>query len=172
MASFIKRNGRWTSRVMKTGYPETTQTFASKSSALKWTQRVESDPERFLPEQVSEDHQLKTGGDLLRKYEREVTPQKKGRDKEKYRLRILQSSPLSGVLLRGLRAHHITKFRDDRLKEVATGTVLKDLYPTAAVSRRIDRHGSRLAANSENFLGVKTLPSFMPRTMIASLSGP
>ena len=83
MASFIKRNGRWTARVRKTGYPETTQTFPNKASALKWSQRVESDPDKFLTEQVSEDHQLMTVGDLVRKYEKEVTPQKKGKDKEK-----------------------------------------------------------------------------------------
>ena len=58
MASFIKRNGRWTARVRKTGYPETTQTFPNKASALKWSQRVEYDPEKFLTEQLPEAHQL------------------------------------------------------------------------------------------------------------------
>ena len=65
MASFIKRNGRWTARVRKTGYPETTQTFPNKASALKWSQRVGYDPEKFLTEQVSEDHQLRTVDDLI-----------------------------------------------------------------------------------------------------------
>ena len=133
MASFIKRNGRWTARVRKTGYPETTQTFPNKASALKWSQRVEYDPEKFLTEQVSENHQLRTVGDLLRKYEKEVTPQKKGRDKERYRLRVLQRSTLSGVSLSELKPHHITKFREDRLKEVSAGTVLKDLSLLSAV---------------------------------------
>lgn len=133
MASFIKRNGRWTARVRKTGYPETTQTFPNKASALKWSQRVEYDPEKFLTEQVSENHQLRTVGDLLRKYEKEVTPQKKGRDKERYRLRVLQRSTLSGVSLSELKPHHIIKFREDRLKEVSAGTVLKDLSLLSAV---------------------------------------
>ena len=86
MASFIKRNGRWTARVRKTGYPETTQTFASKASAMHWSQKVEVNPEKFLAEQPPEDHHLLTLGDLLGNYEREITPQKKGRDKEEYRL--------------------------------------------------------------------------------------
>ena len=42
MASFIKRNGRWTARIRKTGYPETTHTFARRDSALKWSQKVET----------------------------------------------------------------------------------------------------------------------------------
>jgi len=133
MASFIKRNGRWTARIRKTGFPETTKTFTSKASALQWSQRAESDPEKFLPEQVSVDHQLVTLGDLVRKYGKEVTPRKKGRDKEKYRVRILKRSPLSGVPLKALRSHHVTTFREDRLKEVSAGTVLKDLGLLSAV---------------------------------------
>ena len=133
MASFIKRNGRWTARVRKTGYPETTQTFPNKASALKWSQRVESDPEKFLAEQLPEDHQLRTVGDLVRNYGKEVTPQKKGRDKERFRLRVFQRSYLSGVSLSELKPHHITKFREDRLKEVSAGTVLKDLGLLSAV---------------------------------------
>ena len=109
MASFIKRNGSWTARIRKRGYPETTQTFASKASAMQWSQRVESDPEKFLTEQVSADHQLVTLGDLVRKYGEEVTPTKKGRHKEKYRLRILQRSLLSGVSLRNLKSHYVQR---------------------------------------------------------------
>ena len=133
MASFIKRNGRWTARVRKTGYPETTQTFPNKASALQWSQRVESDPEKFLSHQLPKDHQLMTVGDLVRKYEKEVTPTKKGRDKERYRLRILHRSHLSGVSLSELKPHHITKFREDRLTVVSAGTVLKDLGLLSAV---------------------------------------
>jgi integrase len=133
MASFTKRNGRWTARVRKTGFPETTHTFASKASALQWSQRVESDPDKFLSQQASVDHQLVTLGDLLRKYGEEVTPRKKGRDNEKYRVKILKRSPLSGVPLKALRSHHITTFREGRLKEVSAGTVLKDLGLLSAV---------------------------------------
>ena len=32
-----------------------------------------------------------------------------------------------------LKTHHVTKFREDRLKEVSTGTVLKDLGLLSAV---------------------------------------
>ena len=80
MASFIKRNGSWTARVRKTGYPETTQTFPSKASALTWSRRFECDFEKFLTERLPEDPLLSTVGDLFRKYRREVTPSKKGRN--------------------------------------------------------------------------------------------
>ena len=49
MASFIKRNGRWTARDRKKGYPEITQTFATKAQAQRtWNQTVQSDPDEFL----------------------------------------------------------------------------------------------------------------------------
>ena len=59
---------------MKKGYLETKKTFANKAGALKWSQRVEYDPEMFFTELLPEDRQLKTVADLLRKYEKEVTP--------------------------------------------------------------------------------------------------
>ena len=83
MASFTKRNGRWRARVRRSDLPPITKSFPTKASALKWSQRVESDPEKFLTEQLPEAHLLMTMGDLLRKYEKEVTTQKKGRDKER-----------------------------------------------------------------------------------------
>ena len=72
-------------------------------------------------------------GDLIRKYGKDITPKKRGRDKEKYRIRVLERSFLSEVPLKALKAHHITKFREDRLKEVSAGTVLKDLGLLSAV---------------------------------------
>ena len=133
MASFTKRNGRWRARVRRADLPSLTKSFPTKTLALQWSQRVESDPEKFLSQQASADHQLVTLGDLLRKYGDEVTPTKKGRDKEKYRVKILNRSPLSGVPLKALRSHHITTFREDRLKKVSAGTVLKNLGLLSAV---------------------------------------
>jgi len=133
MASFTKRNGRWRARVRRADLPALTKSFPTKTLALKWSQRVESDPEKFFTERVTADHRLVTLGDLLRKYGDEVTPTKKGRDKEKYRLRILERSLLSGVSRRNLKSHQVTTFREDRLKEVSAGTVLKDLGLLSAV---------------------------------------
>ena len=133
MASFTKRNGRWRARVRRADLPSLTKSFPTKTLALQWSQRVESDPEKFLAERLSEDHQLRTVGDLVRKYEKEVTPKKKGRDKKTYRIRILKRSTLSGVSVNELKPHHITKFREDRLKVVSAGTVLKDLGLLSAV---------------------------------------
>ena len=106
MASFIKRNGRWTARIRKTGYPETTQIFARKDSALNWSQKVENDPERYLNTHLTA-NSLETFEDLLRRCEIEVTPTKKSRKKEQYRVMSLQTLWLSDVRLKDLRTHHI-----------------------------------------------------------------
>ncbi len=82
MASFTKRHGRWRARFRRSGLPPITKSFPTKASALQWSQRVEHDPEKFLAEQLPEAHQLRTVGNLVRKYKKEVTPQKKGKDKE------------------------------------------------------------------------------------------
>ena len=133
MASFTKRNGRRRARVRRSGLPPITKSFPTKASALQWSQRVEYDPEKFLTEQLKENHLLRTVGDLFRKYEKENTPRKTGRDKERCRLRIPEWSQLSRVQLKDLKSHHINKFREERLKEVSAGTVLKDLGLLSAV---------------------------------------
>ncbi len=133
MASFTKRNGRWRARIRRSGLPPITKSFPTKASALQWSQRVESDPKRFFTEQHTGDYQLKVLGDLISKYGKDITPKKRGRDKEKYRIRVLERSFLSEVPLKALRSHHITKFREDRLKTVSAGTILKDLGLLSAV---------------------------------------
>ena len=117
MASFTKRNGRWRARVRRSGHPPITKSSPTKALALQWSQRVENNPEGFLPEQQTEDYQLEVLGDLIRKYGKDITPKKRGRDKEKYRIRVPERSFLSVAPLKALRAHHITKFREDRMNE-------------------------------------------------------
>ena len=63
MANFTKRNDRWRARVRRADLPSLTKSFPAKTLALKWSQRAKSDPEKFLSEQVSVDHQLVTLGD-------------------------------------------------------------------------------------------------------------
>ena len=117
MASFTKRNGRWRVRVRRSALPPITKSFPTKALALQWSQRVENNPEGFLPEQQTEDYQLEVLGDLISKYGKDITPKKRGRDKEKYRIRVPERSFLSVAPLKALRAHHITKFREDRMNE-------------------------------------------------------
>ena len=80
MATLIKRNGRWTARIRKTGYLETAQIFASEASALTCSRGGECDFEKFLNERLPEDPLLRTVGELFRRYGREVTLSKKGRN--------------------------------------------------------------------------------------------
>lgn len=126
MASLIKRNGRWTARIRKKGYPEITQTFATKALAQKWSQTVQSDPDKFLMTH-STTGSFETLGDLIRRYEIEVTPTKKSQKKEQYRVRSLQTLWLSDIRLKDLRTHHINFFKEQRMKEVTSATVIRDL---------------------------------------------
>ena len=111
MASFTKRNGRWRARVRKIELPPITKSFPTKASALQWSQRVEYDPEKFLAEQLPEDHQLSTVDNLVRKYKKEVSPQKKGKTKRHRDLEFFRGPYLSEASLSELKPHHITKFR-------------------------------------------------------------
>ena len=111
MAGFIGRNGTWRARVRRSGLPPIIKSFPTKALALQWSQKVENNPEEFPPEQQTEDYQLEILGDLISKHGKDITLKKRDRDKEKYRIRVLEKSLLSEVPLKALRAHHITKFR-------------------------------------------------------------
>ena len=66
-------------------------------------------------------------GGLIRRYEIEVTPMKKSQKKAQYRVRSLQTLWLSDIRLKDLRTHHINFFKEQRMKEVTSATVIRDL---------------------------------------------
>jgi hypothetical protein len=41
MASFRQRGGKWQARILRTGYPDQTETFETKADAEKWARSVE-----------------------------------------------------------------------------------------------------------------------------------
>lgn len=74
-----------------------------------------------------------TVADMLHRYIEEVAPLKKGAKDEAIRLKALCRHPLAKFALANLSATAIAKFRDDRLKVVAPGTVIRDLASLSAV---------------------------------------
>ena len=127
-------------RVRKNGYPEITKTFATKALALQWSQRVEYDPGKFLIT-YSTAGSLEMLGGLIRRYEIEVTPTKKSQKKEQYRVRSLQTLWLSDIRLKDLRTHHINFFKEQRMKEVSSATVIRDLQLLSHILNRAEESG-------------------------------
>ena len=143
MASITKRNGRYHIRIRKTGFPTQCNSFSLRKDAERWTREIER-----LNENGYQFGCSVTVSNLLGRYLKEITPQKRCAKIERYRIRKLQSSALASIALDKLRPQHIAAYRDERLKHVAPSTCIWDLSILShAISTAIRDWGYALADN-------------------------
>lgn len=127
MASIRKRKNRWQVQVRRKGCAPETRSFIHKADAQIWAREIELTIDRHgLPISRREMNSL-TLRKLMERYLLEVTPTKKSRLKEAYRLHRLLKCDFVDLSLSHLRPFHIAKFRDARLKSVGTQAVRHDL---------------------------------------------
>lgn len=132
MATFQKRSGKVRAQVRKEGI-YVCRTFTHMTDAKRWATQQEAAIERGdVPARRRELQTIRLS-ELITRYEKEVTSGKKGRETEKYRLKILGSSPIASKVLAYLSPQDIAQWRDSRLSEVSPGTVRRDL----ALLRRV-----------------------------------
>ena len=125
MSSVRKRGKTWTAQVRITGWRSFTKTFNKKSDAIVWSKTLEDKLKSVpIPDNNIENLKLK---DLLVRYSKEETCHLKGSEIEKYKLNLISNSWIGQIPVINLNKHHINQYRDDRLKEVKSGTVRSDL---------------------------------------------
>ena len=132
MASYRQRNGKWQARVLRDGYPAQTKTFATKADAEKWARSIETAIDRGVFVNVSE-AQRTTLGDLIGRYLVEVTPTMKGASEDTIRLKAIMRKPIARWSMANLSAARIAAYRDERLKAVGAGTVIRELAYISAI---------------------------------------
>lgn len=138
MASLRQRAGRWQARVTRRGYVPETRTFDTREDALKWARAVEVEIDRgqFVSPREAERTTL---ADLLLRYAAEVSPQKRAAKEDAAKLKMLARMKVAKLSLANLSPAALARHRDERLKAVSTGTVLRDL----AVIRSVINHARR-----------------------------
>lgn len=129
MATLRQRGNRWQVRIQRQGYAAVSKTFMTKEDAARWARGIERqmDLGEFSP------IGLDTLADLLDRYEKEVTPQKKGATQEKYRLAVIRADKIGQLAVKSLTAVEVAAFRERRLQTVKPVTVLHDLCTLSAV---------------------------------------
>lgn len=132
MATFRFRSNRWQARVRRKGYPDETKSFATRQDAEKWARALETEIDRGLLVDISE-AQRTTFGDLIARYLVEVTSSMKGAPADTIRLKAMMRKPISRWSMANLSAARIAAFRDERLKEVSGGTVIRELAYISAI---------------------------------------
>ena len=127
MASFRKRkSGHWQVQVRKKGYPTQTKSFSSKAAGAQWVRSIEYEMDQGLFMSRNE-AETTTLGELLNRYLRECTPQKKGAGPEACRIRALLRHPLAKRFIASLRGVDIARYRDERLQDITPGSLRREL---------------------------------------------
>ena len=131
MATIRKLRGRWQAQVRRKGLKPRAKSFDTKADAEKWARNLETEFDRgggFIDTRLAEKMTLR---ELLERYLTEITPHKRSAQTETYRIRVLMKHEIAYRTLAMLSPTDIALYRDERLKVVATSTILKELNTLA-----------------------------------------
>jgi integrase len=126
MATIRKREGKWQALVRRHGSRQIAKTFLSRKSAEQWARQMEIRLESGIPDHLA-DIPFQCFADVIRRYEAEVSRQKRGYSVEQYRLQTISKSCLGKLSPLQVTGPQIARFRDDRLKTAGNATVRRDL---------------------------------------------
>ncbi|ENO75335.1 site-specific integrase [Thauera sp. 63] len=126
MATIRLRNDRWQVIVKRKGHPQQSKTFDLKKDAEKWGRQQERLMDAGEWVDRSEAHRT-TLGELFDRYGKEVSSKKRGAESELIRLNVFKQSDLAKYSAAAVTAKMVAEWRDERLKEVSSGTVLREL---------------------------------------------
>lgn len=126
MATFEQRtSGWWQAKVRRRGLPVQSKTFERKTDAEAWARDIENQIDRGVFVSRSEAEKT-TLADALIRYEREVTPGKKGAAQEKYRIKALRETTVAARMLATIRGADIAALRDaETARGLAASSVTK-----------------------------------------------
>ena len=126
MASIRFRSNKWQARISRKGEQSLVKTFQSKEDAERWARSIEVEWDKGT---YINTHQAQktTFGELIERYLREVTPAMRGAGADTIRLKAIIRRPIAKVNTLLLNSSLIAKYRDERLKEVSAGTVIREL---------------------------------------------
>ena len=129
MASIRKFRGKFNVQIRRQGYPSISRTFANLTIAKRWASTTEADMERNLHVVIPDNTTI---GELLDRYEEDVSPTHKSHQVEKYRLQTLRTH-LGDKRVSALLPSVVCKYRDTRLKTVSPASLKRELTILSSV---------------------------------------
>ena len=127
MASLRKNAaGKWEAQIARKGVRRG-KTFDTKAEATKWAHQIEAEILGGKKGAVD-----KTFGDLLKRYQKEVTPAKGSSHVETKTINRILKDDIANVRLRDLNSSHFAEWRNNRLKGVSGGTVARTMATMSA----------------------------------------
>jgi integrase len=164
MASFRQHGNGWQARVRRIGQPDQTKTFQTKADAEKWARSIESLIDRGIFENI---HlaQRTTLGDVIARYIAEVTPTMKGATEDSIRLKAMMRNPLARWSLANLTPARVAGYRDERLKVVSAGTVIRELAYLSSIINHARREWGINMPNAVQMIRKPPTPQARSRVL-------
>lgn len=164
MASIRNRNNKWQVRILRKGFKPITKTFLSKTDAEKWARKVESEIDRnsYTDIALAEKTTLK---EIIQRYSREVTPSMKSFSTDLFKLNAICRRPICKLSMSALSPQIFADYRDERLKEVSSGTVIRELYYFSSVINHARREWGINIQNPIMLVKKPTIPKGRTRVL-------
>lgn len=112
MAYIRKRFGKWQVEIKRKNTKSVFKAFIQKSSASKWAKEIEYQLDREQYEDFSDSAKLSLG-DILIRYRDEITPTKKSKDTETYKINLMLRHKIAKVRLLDLKTKHVLDFKNE-----------------------------------------------------------
>jgi integrase len=126
MATFRNRHGKWQARVQRKGQQPVSKSFQSKEDAQRWARQVEAEIDKgsYTNIALAERTLFK---DVIERYVQQVTLKTRSMREDTYRLRALARHPIANLRMTALTPINVAEYRDERLKLVSNGAVIREL---------------------------------------------
>ena len=126
MATFRNRNGKWQARVQIKGHAAQSRTFINKADAERWAKQIEVEIQKGSYTNLALAERT-TFSEVIERYIIEVLPTMRGGKADSIRLKALARRPIAKLNMVALTPQKIAQYRDERLKEIAPATVIREL---------------------------------------------
>ncbi|BEI43321.1 MULTISPECIES: site-specific integrase [unclassified Polynucleobacter] len=126
MATFRNRHGKWQARVQRKGQQPVSKSFQSKEDAQRWARQIEAEIDKgsYTNIALAERTLFK---DVIERYIQEVTLKTRSMREDTYRLKALARHPVAKLRMTALTPIKVAEYRDERLKLVSNGAVIREL---------------------------------------------
>ena len=166
MASIIKRGDyQYQVTIRRKGFRAQRKTFETAREAKNWAKVIESEMVRGVFTDRSELERT-TLGELLERYEHEVTVGKIGARQERSRIKRWKAHPLALRPLASLRAVDFSQYRNAREKEVGANTVRLELALISAMFNHAKKDWSMPVENLIKDIRAPKIPAGRERTLV------
>lgn len=127
MATIRKLRGRWQAQVRRKGMKCRAKSFDTRAEAERWARTLETELDRHGVQADTKMAESLTLKDILVRYLDEVTPSKRSAPTERCRISALLKRDMMFRTMARLTPADVASYRDERLRVVASSTVLREL---------------------------------------------